>query len=103
MESVKSVAGDRPGRALPPLLVTREEAAAALTLSLPTFMRAVREGRMPPPRQISPNRVGWLWCELEAAAAALPASTLLPPPNAGNRRGKKLVQRSRGEGATQAL
>jgi len=79
MGCVKSAAGGQPRRALPPLLVTREEAAAAVTLSVPTFLKAVREGRMPPPRQLSTNRVGWLWSELEASAAALPASTLLPP------------------------
>lgn len=81
-------AGDQPRRALPPLLVTREEAAAALTLSIPTFLKAVREGRMPQPRLISANRVGWLWSELETFAAALPVSRLPAPPNTGNRRRK---------------
>jgi len=73
-------------RALPPLLVTREEAANALSLGLSTFMRAVAQGRIPPARQITGGRVGWLWSELEAFAAALPPSNLLPPLNSGRGR-----------------
>lgn len=75
-------------RELPPLLVTREEAANALSLGVSTFMREVQAGRIPAPRAVSPGRVGWLWSELEAFAAALPPSSILPPPNAGNRRRK---------------
>lgn len=71
-------------RVLPPLLVTREEAAGALALGVSTFMRAVAQGRAPAARQITGNRVGWLWSELEAFATALPPSSILPPPNAGS-------------------
>lgn len=78
-----------PRQMIPPLLVTREEAARALSLGISTFMREVRAGRIPAARVVSPGRVGWLWSELEAFAAALPPSTLLPPPNAGTRRGTR--------------
>lgn len=77
-----------PRRAIPPLLITREEAANALSLGVSTFMREVQAGRIPAPRAVSPGRVGWLWSELEAFAAALPPSSILPPPNAGNRKRK---------------
>lgn len=80
--------GAAPKRTIPPLLVTREEAANALSLGVSTFMREVRAGRIPPPRVVSPGRVGWLWSELEAFVGALPPSALLPPPNTGNRKRK---------------
>ena len=78
-------------RELPPLLVSREEAASALSLGVSTFMREVRVGRIPAPRAVSPGRVGWLWSELEAFAVALPPSSLPPPPNAGRGRRAKVA------------
>lgn len=86
--SAKPDDSDVTRRELPPLLVTREEAANALSLGVSTFMREVRVGRIPAPRAVSPGRVGWLWWELEAFAAALPPSSIPPPLNAGNRRRK---------------
>lgn len=70
----------------PPIFLEREAAAAAMTLSVPTFMAEVKAGHLPQPRRISPNRVGWLWTELMESANSLPVSDLLPPPNTGNRR-----------------
>ena len=64
----------------PPLLVPREKASAALGVSDSTVDRLVREGRLPPPRRISGNRVGWLWRELQAFAEALPVSDCAPGP-----------------------
>lgn len=74
---------------VPPILVDRETAAAALNLGVSTFMREVRLGRLPQPRRVSPNRVGWLWSELVAAAHAMPLSDLMPPAKAGNRARRK--------------
>jgi len=63
-----------------PIMVDRHTAAAMLLgLSLPSFEKAVRQGLLPQPRMIG-HRVGWLVSELEKAAAALPVSNLLPPP-----------------------
>ena len=52
------------------IILSREQAAEALSLSLSTFEDGVRKGLYPRPRQISPNRVGWLRKELEDAGAA---------------------------------
>lgn len=70
----------------PPIFLDRESAAAAMTLSIPTFLAEVKAGRLPQPRRLSANRVGWLWAELVESAQRLPVSDLLPPPNTGNRR-----------------
>jgi len=71
------------------IILSREQAAEALSLSLSTFEDGVRKGLYPRPRQISPNRVGWLRKELEDAAAALPVSNLPPPANTGAKRAKE--------------
>ena len=63
-----------------PLIVAREDAAAALGVSASTLETLARTGKLPPPRKISAGRTGWLWRELQAFAEALPVSDLLPPP-----------------------
>lgn len=64
----------------PPLLVARDAAAAALGISEGTLEALVRTGDLPPPRQISAGRVGWLWRELAEFAEARPVSALAPGP-----------------------
>lgn len=64
----------------PPLAVDRETAASALGISVRTFEGLVQAGAMPPPRQISAGRVGWLWRELQAFAESRPVSDLRPGP-----------------------
>jgi len=64
----------------PPLLVARDDAAAALGISKGTVEALVRNGDLPPPRKISAGRTGWLWRELVAWAEARPVSTLPPGP-----------------------
>ncbi len=62
-----------------PLMVTPEEAAAALArISRRTLESLVAEGRVSPPRKISGGRVGYLWRELEAFAESCPVSDRLP-------------------------
>jgi prophage regulatory protein len=64
-----------------PLMVSREDAAAALAkISERTLESLVATGELPPPRKISKNRVGWLWRELQAFAESRPVSDLLPGP-----------------------
>ena len=72
------------------LVLTKEEAAQALSISVTTFTAEVKSGRYPQAREISAGRVGWLVEDLEAAARQLPVSTGLPPKNAGfGRSGKR--------------
>lgn len=64
----------------PPLIVPRDQAASALGISERTLEGLVAEGKIPPPRKISAQRVGWLWRELQAFAEALPVSDRPPGP-----------------------
>lgn len=64
----------------PPLLVGRVEAARALGISDSTVELLVRQGELPPPRQISKGRTGWLWRELQEFAESRPVSIMLPGP-----------------------
>lgn len=64
----------------PPLLVAREDAAAALGVSKGTVEALVRAGDLPPPRRISAGRTGWLWRELVAWAETRPVSDMAPGP-----------------------
>lgn len=69
-----------------PLLVGRDQAAAALGISDSLLEKLVRVGELPPPRKISEGRVGWLWKDLQTFAESRPVSDLMPvrsaPPNA---------------------
>lgn len=64
----------------PPLLVSPDAAATALGISERTLYKLAATGALPKPRKISAGRVGWLWSELQAFAAALPVSDLPPGP-----------------------
>lgn len=68
------------------ILLPREEAAEALSVSVRVFDCLVQSGQAPKPRKISPRRVGWLRSELEKFAAGLPVSDIPPPPNTGLKR-----------------
>jgi predicted DNA-binding transcriptional regulator AlpA len=53
-----------------------------------TIWRWVKDGRLPPPRQIGPNRVAWFLHELEETILAFPVAeckTVAP----GSKRGRK--------------
>lgn len=64
-----------------PIMVDKTDAAKALgNISERTLDGLVAKGSLPPPRQISAGRVGWLWRELEQAAEQLPVSDLPPGP-----------------------
>ncbi len=67
----------------PPAALTKEQAAAYLTLSVSTFEKLVRENNLPKPRQIADRRVAWIRAELEAWLYGRPPSELLPPVNTG--------------------
>lgn len=68
----------------PPITVDIDAAAAALGISARTLQGLVQAGRLPRPRQISAQRVGWLWRELVEFAESLPVSEL--PPGPGRKR-----------------
>lgn len=72
-----------------PLIVDLPTAASALGISISTFQQLVRSDKAPKPRQISANRVGWRWRELEAFAESLPESQILPPANTGAKKPRK--------------
>jgi prophage regulatory protein len=60
-------------------------AAEAVSLSVSTLEKLVRQGRFPPPRKVSDARVAWLRADLLAWAEGLPVSDLPPPPNTARR------------------
>lgn len=62
----------------PPLMLAREQAAAALGISDSLLEKLVRTGELPPPRKISEGRVGWLWRDLQEFAESRPVSDLMP-------------------------
>jgi prophage regulatory protein len=64
----------------PPLLLSRDQAAAALGISVSSLEQLSRLGELPPPRRISAGRTGWLWRELQEWAEARPVSDLAPGP-----------------------
>jgi predicted DNA-binding transcriptional regulator AlpA len=64
-----------------PIAVDRDTAALMVGgISINTFETRVRDGTLPPPRQLG-GRAVWLVRELEEAANDLPVSTMLPPPH----------------------
>ena len=69
--------------AISPRVVPKEIAAQLLSLSVKSFERLVAQGSIPKPRQLSPNRVGWLVSDIDSWAEKRPVSELLPPSNTG--------------------
>jgi prophage regulatory protein len=65
---------DKPGA------LSREDAAAYVSLSVSRWEKKVQRGEAPQPRQLTSRRVGWLVSELDAWLAALPVSTVEPGP-----------------------
>lgn len=74
------------------IYVDLPEVADLVTLGVATIQRMVRENQFPRPRQLSPNRVGWLLREVEAWAEERPVSDLPPPPNTGSRKGSRKAE-----------
>lgn len=74
---------------LRPICLCKEDAAAALAVSVSTFENLVAGGQIAPGRQISKGRVGWLVEELEQYARSRPVSSMLPPRNSGYGRAGK--------------
>ncbi|WP_407280561.1 AlpA family phage regulatory protein [Aromatoleum evansii] len=66
-------------------------AAEAVSLSPTTVQELVRQKLFPEPRQLSGRRVGWLLREIEEWAESRPTSTLLPPPNTGAKKPRKVA------------
>ncbi|MDN7537010.1 helix-turn-helix transcriptional regulator [Burkholderia cenocepacia] len=64
-----------------PIYLDLPGVATALSLSESTVKKMVREKNLPPPRELSGRRVGWLVRELEEWAEGRPVSTMLPPPS----------------------
>lgn len=64
-----------------PIYLDLESVAAAISLSIASVQRLVREDQFPKPRMLSGRRVAWLMREVEAWAESRPVSDLPPPPN----------------------
>jgi len=76
---------------LQPICLDLPSTAATLSLSETTVQDLVRRGEFPRPRQMSGRRVGWLLREVEEWAENRPLSTLLPPPNTGTKKPRKIT------------
>lgn len=72
-----------------PLVLSPDETAQALGLSLPVVQKMVNQGEFPPPRQLSARRVGFVLTEVEAWLESRPVSNCLPPVNSGYGRAGK--------------
>lgn len=68
---------------IPPIALTREQAASFVGLVVSTLEKLGRQGKFPKPRQVSARRVVYLVRELVECVEACPVSDLPPPPNAG--------------------
>jgi prophage regulatory protein len=82
-----------------PLYLDIASVAGAVSLSVSTVEKLVREEAFPAPRMLSGRRVAWLLSEVEAWCEQRPVSNLPPPHNAGGRKSAKLPvgQVARGE------
>jgi len=63
---------------LAPRLISREAAAAYVSVSPGTFDRMVEDGRMPRARRLGERRIAWDVRQLDAAVDELPAETTTP-------------------------
>jgi hypothetical protein len=58
---------------LPPRLITREAAAAYISVAPGTFDKMVEDGRMPPAKRLSSGRRAWDVRALDVAVDSLPS------------------------------
>jgi prophage regulatory protein len=63
------------------LVYEKHELPGVTKLSMTTIEAEIRKGIFPRPRQLSPNRVGWLAREVHAWAESRPVSSISPPKN----------------------
>lgn len=77
-----------------PIYADIQTVAAILSISESNVQKLTRDGSFPKPRQISPNRVGWLIREIDEWAENRPVSESLPPRNCEQGRPPKAVQSS---------
>lgn len=75
--------------AIEPMYLSREHAAAFVSLSESAWAALVSRGEAPAPRQLSAGRVGWLVEELIAWGKARPVSAIAPPEGCGYGRAGK--------------
>lgn len=66
-----------------PLVLSPEDTAQAIGLSLSLVQKMERQGDFPKARQLSSRRVGYLLSELEEWLVTRPESSCLPPENSG--------------------
>lgn len=76
-----------------PLYLSRQNAAAFLSISESMLEALAARNEVPRPRKLSAGRVAWLVEDLVAWGKARPVSTLLPPKDSGHGRRGKQVQK----------
>lgn len=71
------------------LFYEKHELPRVTKLGMTTIQEEMRQGHFPKPRQLSPNRVGWLAREVEAWAESRPVSSIAPPKNTGAKKPRR--------------
>lgn len=82
----------KPAVAIQPMFLTYEQVAELLNVSDRTVQNLVRRGKIPKPRLVSPNRIGFRFEDIRAYADQCPESDIPPPPNANWRTSHRLIQ-----------
>ncbi len=72
-----------------PLYLSRDQAAAFLSISDAMLDKLVAQGNAPRPRRLSPGRTAWLVEDLEAWGRSRPVSDAPPPHGSGYGRAGK--------------
>lgn len=70
------------------LVYEKHELPRVTKLGMTTIQEEIRQGRFPKPRQLSPNRVGWLAREVTEWAETRPVSALPSPKNTGAKKAR---------------
>jgi prophage regulatory protein len=62
-------------------MISKAEVVSRIGLSAPTIWRRVKAGDFPKPRQLTPNRIGWLESEIEEWELSRPLGQCEVPAN----------------------
>ena len=74
---------------MPDLIYTEAELPRVTKLGMTTIRQEIREDRFPKPRQLAPNRKGWLAREINEWAETRPVASIAPPRNTGAKKPRK--------------
>lgn len=74
-----------------PVYVDLQTVAMITTLAESTIQAMVTRNEFPAPRELSGQRVGYLYSEIVEWATSRPRSTMLPPPNTGAKKPRRAL------------